>query len=94
LLEEDTACTVETALAFVAATRQGLKAWMLPDLVVELAARGGMALTVAEVILSAIRARYRAGVIEHSLARLQEVEHRAESRGASEGGDFTGGGAP
>jgi hypothetical protein len=27
-------------LAFVAATRQGLKAWMLPDLVLELAARG------------------------------------------------------
>jgi predicted nucleic acid-binding protein len=80
-------------LAFVAATRQGLKAWMLPDLVVELAARGGIALTIAELILTTIRARYRAGVIEHSLARLQEVKHRAESRGAGEGGDSPGGGA-
>jgi hypothetical protein len=43
---------------------------MLPDLVVELAARGGIALKVAEVILRTIRARYRVGVIEHSLARL------------------------
>jgi hypothetical protein len=78
-------------LAFVAATRQGLHAWMLPDLVVELAARGGIALTVAELILTAIRVRYRAGVIEQSLARLQEVRHRAEGRGTSEGGDSTGG---
>jgi hypothetical protein len=67
---------------------------MLPDLVVELSARGGIALTLAEMILSAIRARYRAGVIEQSLARLQEVKQRAESRGAGEAGDFTGGGAP
>jgi hypothetical protein len=67
---------------------------MLPDLVVELAAREGIAPTVAEVILNTIRARYRAGVIEHSLARLQEVKQRAESRGAGEAGDFTGGGAP
>jgi predicted nucleic acid-binding protein len=88
------ALVTDDYLAFVAATRQGLKAWMLPDLVVELAARGGIALTVAEVILTSIRARYRAGVIQHSLARLQEVKHRAESRGAGEGGDFTGGGAP
>jgi hypothetical protein len=67
---------------------------MLPDLVVELAARGGIALAVAQVILRTIRARYRAGVIERSVARLQEVKQRAESRGAGEGGDSTGGGAP
>jgi hypothetical protein len=42
--------------ATVAAIRQGLKAWMLPDLVVELNVRGGVALTVAEMILSTIRA--------------------------------------
>jgi len=87
------ALVTDDYLAFVAAIRQGLKAWMLPDLVVGLAARGGIALTVAEGILSTIRARYRAGVIEHSLARLQEVKHRAESRGAGEGGDSPGGGA-
>jgi uncharacterized membrane protein YgcG len=87
------ALVTDDYLAFVAATRQGLKAWMLPDLVVELAARGGIALTVAEVILGTICARYRAGVIEHSVARLQEVKQRAESRGAGEGGDSTGGGA-
>jgi predicted nucleic acid-binding protein len=87
------ALVTDDYLAFVAATRQGLKAWMLPDLVVELAARGGIALTIAELILTTIRARYRAGVIEHSLARLQEVKHRAESRGAGEGGDSPGGGA-
>jgi len=67
---------------------------MLPDLVVELAARQGIALTLGEAILNTIHARYRAGVIEHSLARLQEVKQRAESRGAGERGDSTGGRAP
>jgi hypothetical protein len=62
----------------VAGTRQGLKAWMSPDLVVELTAHGGIALTVAEVILMTVCARFQMGVIEHSLARLQEVKQRAE----------------
>ena len=61
-------------LAFVAATRQGLKAWMLPDLVVELVVRRTLAMEVAESILTAIRSRYRTGVIEHSRVRLQEVK--------------------
>jgi len=61
-------------LAFVAATRQGLKAWMLPDLVVELVVRRTLAMEVAESILTAIRSRYRASVIEHSRVRLQEVK--------------------
>ena len=59
-------------LAFVAATRQSLKAWMLPDLVVELAAREELAYEAAEAILTTIRPRYRRGVIEHNIARLQE----------------------
>jgi uncharacterized membrane protein YgcG len=54
---------------------------------------GVFALTLAEMILRTMHARYRAGVIEQSLARLQEVKQPTESRGASEGGDFTGGGA-
>lgn len=79
------ALVTDDYLAFVAATRQGLKAWMLPDLVVELAERGSVALEVAEAILEMIRARYRVGVIDQSLVRLQEVKKHVESRGTSEG---------
>jgi hypothetical protein len=70
-------------LAFVAATRQSLKAWMLPDLVIELAAREELACEAAEAILVTMPPRYRSGVIEHSMARLQEVKDRAESRRTS-----------
>ena len=67
------ALVTDDYLAFVVASRLGLKAWMLPDLVVELAARGSLTAEIAEAMLMAVSARYRAGVIEHSLARLQEV---------------------
>jgi hypothetical protein len=75
------ALVTDDYLAFVAATRLGLKAWMLPDLVLELAERGSLTIEVAEAILKVIRPRYRVGVIEHSLVRLQEVKQDAESRG-------------
>ena len=55
---------------------------MLPDLVLELAKRGSLTIEVAEAILKVIRPRYRVGVIEYSLVRLQEVKQDAESRGA------------
>ena len=58
-------------LAFMAATRQGLKVWMLPNLVVELAERAVLGFEVAESILVAIRPRYRKGAIEQSVVRLQ-----------------------
>jgi hypothetical protein len=45
---------------------------MLPNLVVELAAREELAYEAAAAILNAIRPRYQRGVIEHSMARLQE----------------------
>jgi hypothetical protein len=77
-------------LAFVAATRQGLKVWMLPDLIVELVKRGAVSLDIARAILDVMRSRYRTGVIAHSLAHLQEERKYAESGGTSEGGDCTG----
>jgi predicted nucleic acid-binding protein len=86
------ALVTDDYLAFVAATRLGLKAWMLPDVVVELVARGAVAFEAAEAILTTIRPRYRMGVIEHSVVRLQEVKERAESRSASEGGNSPGSG--
>lgn len=67
------ALAVDDYLAFVVATRLGLKAWMLPDLVLELAERGSLTVEATEAILEVIRPRYRVGVIEHSLVRLQEV---------------------
>ena len=87
-VEEVEALVTDDYLAFVAATRLGLKAWMLPDpfallrtgLVLELAERGSLTIEVAEAILKVIRPRYRVGVIEHSLVRLQEVKQDAESR--------------
>lgn len=79
-------------LAFVAATRLGLKAWMLPDLVLELVERRSLPVELADAILGVIRPRYGAGVIEHSLVRLREVKQDAESRGASRGEDSASGG--
>src|SRR2546430_8434473 len=66
--------------------------WMLADLVIELAAREGLACEAAETILVTIRPRYRRGIMEHSMARLQEVKDRAESRRTSQGGNSPGGG--
>jgi len=66
------ALVTDDYFAFVAATRLDLKAWMLPDLVVKLARRGSLTVRVAAAILETVRSRYRAGVIEHSLAQLVE----------------------
>ena len=79
------ALVTDDYLAFVATTRLGMKAWMLPDLVVQLAERGSLTADVAEAILQVIYPRYRVGVIEHSLVRLQEVRKDAEGRGAGQG---------
>lgn len=81
------ALIVDDYLAFVTATRLGLKAWMLPDLVVELAVRGTLPGELARAILEAVRSRYQAGVIAHSLERLREVKEDAEgcSPGEEEG---------
>lgn len=73
------ALVTDDYLAFVAATRLGLKAWMLPDLVVELAERGSLTIEVVGAILDVVRPRYRVGVIEHSLTRLQEVGKHGEN---------------
>jgi predicted nucleic acid-binding protein len=81
-VEEVEALVTDDYLAFVAATRVGLKAWMLPDLVVELARHRGLTVEVAEAILETIRSRYHRGVIEHSLVHLREVRRDAESCGA------------
>ena len=74
------ALVTDDYLAFVAATRLGLEAWMLPDLMLELAERGSLTTEMAEAILKVIRPRYRVGVIEHSLVQLQEVKQNVESR--------------
>ena len=76
-IEDVEAIVTDDYLAFVAATRLGLKAWMLPDLIVELTERGSLTIEVAVGILDAIRPRYRVGVIEHTLARLEEVKENA-----------------
>jgi hypothetical protein len=81
-VEEVEALVTDDYLAFVAATRLGLKTWMLPDLVLELAERGSLPIEVAGAMLEVIRSRYRVGVIEHSLVQLQEVKQDAESRSA------------
>jgi len=49
------ALVTDDYLAFVAATRLGLKVWMLPDLVVQLAKRGSLTVGRAMDILKAIR---------------------------------------
>jgi predicted nucleic acid-binding protein len=79
-VEEVEALVTDDYLAFVAATRLGLKAWMLPDLVLQLAEHGSLTTEVAEAILQVIRPRYRVGVIEHSLVQLQEVKRDVKSR--------------
>jgi hypothetical protein len=56
---------------------------MLSDLVVELAAREALACEAAEANLTTIHPRYRRGVTEHNMARLQEGRDRAESRRTS-----------
>ncbi|MBA7715672.1 hypothetical protein ES703_124726 [subsurface metagenome] len=71
------ALVTDDYLAFVVATRLGLKAWMLPDLVLEMSERGSLMIDVAEAMLNAIRSRHREGVIEHSLERLKEVKENA-----------------
>ena len=71
---EADALVTDDYLAFIVATRLGLKAWMLPDLALELAERGGLTAEAAGAILDVIRPRYRVGMIEHSLVRLQEVK--------------------
>jgi hypothetical protein len=79
-VEEVEALVTDDYLAFVAATRLWLEAWMLPDLVLELAERGSLTTEVAEAILKEIRPRYRVGVVEHSLVQLQEVKQDVKSR--------------
>ncbi len=55
----------------------GQKAWMLPDMILEMAKHGSITIEVAQSILNVIRPRYRAGVIEHSLEGLKEVKVNA-----------------
>lgn len=78
-VKEVKALVTDDYLAFVAATRLGVEAWMLPDLVLKLARGGGLTVEAAEAILKVIRPRYRAGVIEHSLVQLQEVKRDVKS---------------
>lgn len=92
-VKEVEALVTDDYLAFVAAARLGLNAWMLPDLAVELVERGSLTAEIAEAVLEAIRSRYRMGVIEHSLVRLQEVKKDVESRGTNQGRDSAGCGA-
>ena len=49
-VEEMEALVTDDYLAFVATTRLNLKAWMLPDLVIELAKRGSLTVEVSEAI--------------------------------------------
>lgn len=69
------ALVTDEYLAFVTATRLGLQAWMLPDLIVELVSRGLLTARLARAILEAIQPRYRIGMIAHSLERLKEIEN-------------------
>jgi len=68
------ALVTDDNMAFIVATRLGLKACMLPDLVAELAKRGELGIRIAKDIMEAIRPRYRVGVVEHNIVRLQEVK--------------------
>ncbi len=77
------ALVTDDYLAFVTATRLGLKVWMLPDLIVQMVRRGDLSASVAKAILEAIRPRYRRGVIEQSMAQLEEVEGNAKGHRAS-----------
>ena len=60
-MEEVEAIVTDDYLAFVAATRLAQKAWMLPDMVLEMTECGSMTIEVAEGILNVIRSRYRVG---------------------------------
>jgi len=73
------ALVTDDHIAFIAATRLGLKVWMLPDLVVALGSRGKLKSNESGDILEAIRPRYRTGVIEYSIEKLREVEKNAKS---------------
>jgi hypothetical protein len=75
------ALVTDDYLAFVAATRLQLKAWMLPDLVLRVVERQRLTAEVGEAILNTIRPRYRRGVIEHTLVGLQEVKQHGEGSG-------------
>jgi predicted nucleic acid-binding protein len=76
------ALVTDDYLAFVTATRLGLRAWMLPDLIVQLVRPGGLSAPMAKMMLEVIRPRYRKGVIEQSMAQLEEVERDAEGHRA------------
>ncbi|MBC8417536.1 MAG: hypothetical protein H8E10_02955 [Desulfobacterales bacterium] len=76
-LKDIEALVTDDYLAFVAATRLGQKAWMLPDMILEMGKCGSMTIESAQSILSVIRPRYRPGVIEHSLEGLKEVKVNA-----------------
>jgi predicted nucleic acid-binding protein len=78
---EADALITDDYLAFIAATRLALKVWMLPDLVMALSKRNRLTIRQAGLILEAVQTRYRKGVIEHSLAQLQEVKN-AQSSGS------------
>ena len=85
------ALVTDDYLAFIVATRLGLKVWMLPDLVLILSEHGQLAVEVAEAILEVIRPRYRVGVIAHSLVRLRKGPKDAKGCGTGHGGDPAGG---
>jgi predicted nucleic acid-binding protein len=72
-LQDVEALIMDDYLAFLVAARLGLKVWMLPDLIVQLAERKCLTRDQAVEILQAIRPRYRRGVVEHSLEGLREV---------------------
>lgn len=77
------ALVTDDYLAFVTATRLGLRAWMLPDLIIQLVRLGDLPVRVAKMMLEAIRPRYRKGVIEQSMVQLGEVERDAEGHRTS-----------
>lgn len=71
---EAEALVTDDNLAFIVATRLGLRACMLPDLVAELAKCQKLEVSIAKNIMEVIRPRYRMGIIEHNIMRLQEVK--------------------
>jgi hypothetical protein len=73
MLGDAEALVSDDYLAFIAATRLGVRTWMLPDLVTQIVQRNYLPRDTARVILLAIRNRYRTGVIEHSLADVEET---------------------
>ena len=65
---------IDDNLAFIVATRLGLKTCMLPDLITNLVECHKLEFKIAKDIMEVIRPRYRMGVIDHNLVRLQEVK--------------------